>query len=166
MCGLPRSGKSTIARKWTNYEIDIHRGEVKERNKSKSKEENPRVVVNADAIRLTFGSRFDVRHEDYVVAVKNTMIKALLLTCNDVMVDGTHTKKSSIAKLFEIDQDADYAVVNTPGDVCKARAIATDQSDLLPVIDRMVEQMSKLPPLEEIRKEVIDYINDIHTRTI
>ena len=156
LIGPARSGKSTIARKWANYEIDIKEAEIKDRNTPKSKNENPRVIVNADSIRLTFGHRFHAPLEEYIHAIKHTMIKALLLSGHNIIIDGTHTTKGSIIKLFEIDPDADYAIVNTPAEICKERAVATHQEDLLPVIDRMVEQMSKLPPIEDIRKEFKD----------
>ena len=154
LVGICRSGKSTIAKKWANYEVDIHNGEVVNREHQKTKNENPRVIVCADTIRLTFGHRFHAPFEGFIAAIKDTMTRSLLLSGHDVLIDGTHTTKSSIIKLFEIDPDADYAVITTSPEVCRERAVATDQLDLLPVIDRMSEQLSKLPPIEEIRKEL------------
>ena len=154
LIGAARSGKSTIAKKWANYEVDICNGDVLEREGGKAKWENPRAIVNADTIRLQFGHRFYGPIEEMVHTIKHIMIKTLLESGHDTLVDGTHSTKSSIVKLLEVDRDADYAVITTPAEVCKERAIATVQNDLLPVIDRMVKQLENLPPISEIRQEV------------
>jgi chloramphenicol 3-O-phosphotransferase len=154
LCGPARSGKSTVAKKWANYEVDVCSGDALERKGGKAHWESPRAIVNADTIRLQFGHRFYGPIEELVHTFKHMMIKVLLDSGHDVLVDGTHTTKHSIVKLLEIDSDAEHAFVSTPADVCKERAVATDQTDLLPVIDRMVKQMEDLPPIGEIRQEI------------
>jgi predicted kinase len=154
LIGLPRSGKSTIASRWAHYEVDIHAGEIIERDGPKARWELTRVVVRADDIRLTFGHRFYTPFEQYVHAIKTTMIKTLLLGGNSVLVDGTHTTEKSIVELLRFKPDADYAIINTSPEVCRQRAIDTSQPDLFPVIDRMAKQLSELPPMYEIKEKM------------
>ena len=117
--GLSRSGKSTFAAKWQQEKSDV-----------------PRVVVCADKIRLTLGNRYNSAVEQYVFAIKHTMIKTLLMDY-EVLVDGTHTTKKSIIELLKINIDAWPIFIDTSPEECKKRAIDTKQEDLIPVIDRM-----------------------------
>ena len=103
----------------------------------------PRVVVSGDAIRLALGHRFNTATEGFVDATKHTMIKALLQD-HDVLVDGTHSKEDHILRLFEIDQDAQYYIVDTTPEICTQRAVDTNQQDLCRVIDRVYGQMRDL----------------------
>ena len=154
--GLARSGKSTIAKKWVNFEVDIKDGKLIERKipgKKTDEDELPRVIVCADDIRLTFGFRYNWRFEDYVNAIKNTMIRTLLQK-HDVINDGTSTTKGSIIALLNIDINADYYRMDTSVEECCRRAVATNQDDLIPVIERMGKQLLALPPMDEIREEV------------
>ena len=156
LSGLARSGKSTIAKRWVNFEVDIKDGKLIERKipgKKIDEDELPRVIVCADDIRLTFGFRYNWRFEDYVNAIKNTMIRTLLQK-HDVISDGTSTTKGSIIALLNIDIDADYYRMDTSVEVCCDRAVKTGQSDLIPVIERMGRQLAALPPIDEIREEV------------
>lgn len=152
MIGLQRSGKSTWATRWM---------------RGKPREENgivfPRAVVCADNIRLAItGHRYNRRAEPVVFTVKDYMIEALLSRGHDVLVDGTHTTKTSIRRNFEIDLDASWTLINTPVEVCKKRAVESGQPDLVPVLDRTGRQLRSLldeglPKVcEEIRKEVRD----------
>ena len=129
MIGLPRSGKSTKALSWRNPINGI----------------NSRVIVCADVIRLSlYEHRFFIGGESMVHAIKYTMIDSLLKSDYDVLVDGTHTTEKSIKELLHIDKNARYLFVDTPVEECKKRAIASEQSDLLPVIDRMESQLEKI----------------------
>jgi predicted kinase len=154
LMGLARSGKSTIAKRWVNYEIDIKNGKLIHRGINKQPDELPRVIVCADDIRLTFGHRFNYLMEDYISAIKYTMIKTLLMK-HDVLNDATSTTKGSIYKLLEIDENAEFYRMDTSAETCKLRAKETNQEDLIPVIDRMAKQLEKLPSIDEIREEVI-----------
>ena len=132
--GLPRSGKTTFTRQW------------------KMREPN-RVVVSGDDIRLAiFGQRFNPKIEDYVQAVKKTMISALLLSDTDVMHEGTNTTMKSIKEMESIAKEYGVPLVwimfETPIDECIRRAIATNQEDLIEPIKRMDEQ----------RKESAEYL--------
>ena len=161
MQGFARSGKSTVAKRWVDYDIDFEKGKLIERTipgapgyfPRKFATELPRVVVCADDIRLTLGFRYNYRLEDYVHCVKNTMAKTLLYK-HDTLIDGTHTTKGSIIALLNIDIDADYYRMDTSVEVCCERAIKTNQPDLVPVIERMGRQLAALPTIDELREEV------------
>lgn len=159
----PRSGGSIYANKWVQ-------------------EAPGRVIVCADDLRLALtGQRWCAPIEDYVHAVKHTMIKAHLSRGFDLIIDGTHTTWSSIRKLLEIDPEAQPLWVTelfgVPRDhllhphfqsylitVCNERAFKTDQKDLIPVIERMVNQIvvlaedfdTKFAALrDEVRKQYV-----------
>ena len=153
MQGFARSGKSTVARRWENFEVDIKDGKLFDRLHGKAPHELPRIIVCADDIRLTFGFRYNWRFEDYVHAIENTMIKTLLEK-RDVLVDETHTTKGSIIAMLNIDIDAEFYRMDTSVAVCCERAVKTGQADLVPVIERHGKQLAALPPIEEIREEV------------
>lgn len=142
---IPRSGKSTYCKQW-------------------AAEKPNRVIVCADNIRLSLhNQRFNSYSEEFVSAIKHVMIRTLLKTGFSVIIDGTHTTPNSIKKIFEIDPNAEPVLFDTPVWLCQERAIATNQPDLLPVIDRMEAQLEKLQDggfeknLEEIRKQVVEY---------
>ena len=157
MQGFARSGKSTVCKDWEEYLVDIKDNGLIARFSGmiryKVADELPRVVVCADDIRLSFGFRYNWRLEDHIHAIKNTMIKTLLLK-HDVLVDGTHTTKGSIIALLNIDIEADYYRMDTSVEVCCDRAVKTGQSDLIPVIERMGRQLAALPSINELREEV------------
>lgn len=139
LIGVARSGKSTFAKDWQNMG-------------------NSRVVVNADSIRLALsGDRWNYLTEPFVHAIKNTMIRTLLNQGYKVLVDGTHTTIKSISELFDIDNNARYYIINTPKEECIRRAIESKQSDLIPVIERMSNQLELLTidKIEEARQNSI-----------
>lgn len=130
--GLARSGKSTFCSKWVCQQPrECIEGFI-----------HPRVVVCADNIRLAVtGQRYNRHAESTVFMIKNYMIESLLSRGHDVIVDGTHSTISSVQRLLEIDPNAQYHLINTSAEVCKQRAIATNQEDLIPVIDRHAGQL-------------------------
>jgi len=177
LIGIPRSGKSTFCNDWLSKRISVlkplgivssyrkphnitdYDGIVYHENMG---EQTPRVLVCADKIRLSMGHRWNSNVEDYVSAVKNTMIKTLLQD-HDTICDGTHTTIGSIKKLLTLDPDAQFVLIDTPVEVCKQRAIATGQEDLLPVIDRMAKQLDSIRDglldgslLQKLRAEVME----------
>lgn len=138
MIGLPKSGKSTLARKWS-----IGQREFRSRRRDSEKSTRLRVIVCAARIRRALGHRWNSYAEGYVDATKHTMIRALLYDY-DVLVDGTHTTRPSIQRMFEIDPEAEFVFVDTPPTMCKQNALQAGREDLVPVIDRMAAQMLNL----------------------
>jgi predicted kinase len=122
MVGLPRSGKST-----------------------KSKQLGfP--VVEPDAIRMAIhGSPFKANMEPLVWAHARIMVEALFgAGHDDVVLDATnHTQERR--SLWECDEWAvKYHVVDTPVLECIARAHATGQERLVPIIERMHRDFENL----------------------
>lgn len=141
MCGLPRSGKSTIAKNWSEYLISI---DERGRTKFFLQEGNfipKRVVVSPDSIRLSLGHRFNWHVEPFVHATSQIMVKTLLNDNYDVLVDCTNTTEESLTKWFYFDNEAIVVPIKTDVGECISRAKNTNQSDLIPVIQRMYENM-------------------------
>lgn len=136
--GCPRSGKSTIAKLWQNYLAEITPYEhihyyPSSMNTSKLAK---RFIVRADDIRLALGHRYNTETEEFTQTVKHLMIKALLKQ-GDVLVDGTHSTIKNIKKILYIDKNAIPAYIDTDILTCKSRAIATNQPDVIGIIDRI-----------------------------
>lgn len=128
-----RAGGSTFAQKWLQ-------------------ESDPdgfqRVVVNGDNIRLSlYNKRYCSNGEGFVHAIEEVMIRSLLMNENQkLLLDDTHTTKSSIKKVLQLDIDAEFIFIDTPKDVCYERARATNQEDLITkgVIDRHFKNLIEL----------------------
>ena len=118
MVGLPRSGKSTVA-KSLGYPI-----------------------VEVDAIRQAIhGTMWKDEVEPLVWGFANTMVRTLFLTgYDDVILDATnHTKERR--QIWESpDWVVKYVLVDTDMETCVKRARQTDQEYLIPVIKRMAVQ--------------------------
>jgi tRNA uridine 5-carbamoylmethylation protein Kti12 len=131
MMGLPRSGKTTI---------------VKELMK---KHQAP--VVRRDDIRLALhNQRYQSKAEPFVKAISDVMIRSLFLSGHDVVICD-ETNYSRAARDFHRSSEwrtVFYEVPTSP-EVCKERALLTNQPDLLPVIDAMYQRLEALAEDEE-----------------
>lgn len=153
LCGIPRSGKSTISNDWVNYKIEIKDNQILSRN---NKDGNPRVVVNSDQIRLALhGQIFAQEAESMVHSIKMLNIRTYINAGYDVLADGTHTTLGSIKELLYIDSSAQYLLINTPIDVCLQRAKDCGQEYLITkgVIERMNNNLNLF---RYNHKEIID----------
>jgi hypothetical protein len=143
--GPARCGKSTFGRKW--------------------RDEKPgRVVWTQDNLRLAMaGRRYTRTLEPLIHAQKAYIIKSLLLGGHEVLVDGTHTSERSIKDILAIDVDARPILFSTSLEECTRRAVQTDQSDLIPVIQRHCFQRAQIlfegldAFMERMRAEVREY---------
>lgn len=156
---LPRSGGTTLCKKWQQHEYDVvsHRFM---RVDIPPHLRTPRVVVSPDNFRLALGYRFHYAHEEAVWNSVHHSVKALLYDY-DVMLDCTNTKKHSIYKVLNLQEDATYVYVDTPEHVCLERAVKTGQEDLLPVIRRMAINLG------ELKKEGLDkVVADLRTQVL
>ena len=150
--GLPRAGKSCLCNEWVNYKFDIIANQFQPRLHESICEhthiestDKPRVIVCSDDIRLALhGCRWSSVAEEQVHAIQGVMIRSLLYRGFDVLVDGTHTTRKSIERMFGFDQDAQFIYVGIPASLCKKRAEETGQKDLCVVIDRMQKQIYEL----------------------
>lgn len=117
--GLPRSGKSTWAKR------------------------QGLPIVNRDSIRLALhGKPFLREAEDMVTVIETLMVKSLFLAGHDtIIIDATHLKWAHRNKWRELfpDLDIEYKAFDTPKTVCIKRAIKDDREDLIPIIEKMSE---------------------------
>lgn len=132
MIGLPRSGKSTICREWSKQ-----RGWP---------------IVNRDAIRLALhGQRYEAAAEPMVKAISLYMIKALFGAGHDVVLyDETNFSRAARDFIRSDQWDTKFYPVLTDMDTCIARAHATNQPDLEPVIKQMMERYEPLSDPSDI----------------
>lgn len=120
--GLPRSGKTTwaLSQAWP--------------------------IVCPDAIRYAVhGQRFISLAEPFVWAIAKAMVRALFLAGHQtVILDATNTTRKRREEWVSPDWGTFWKLVDTPADVCRQRAEAENDSEILPVIDRMAGQWEPL----------------------
>ncbi|MDQ0339693.1 putative kinase [Caldalkalibacillus uzonensis] len=123
MVALPRSGKSTY--------VAQHFGALPK--------------VSADQLRLLIhGRRFWAEKEHEVWRVRDIMLKALMEQQLDVVIDETNVTRKNRRPMLKLARTYGYnavaIVINTPVEICKQRAIQSNQEDLLPVIEEMAQR--------------------------
>lgn len=121
LVGLPRSGKSTWARK------------------------QGMPIVNPDSIRLALhGQRFQVLAEPMVWAICYVMIRSLFLAGHGkVIVDATHTTEKRRTPYIEQFSDicrVTFKVFDTSEAVCIKRAEDIGDQVIIPIIQKMAKQ--------------------------
>jgi len=122
MVGLPRSGKTTIARNLGHP------------------------IVCPDAVRFAIhGQRYISEAEAFVWPVTKAMVKALFLAGHDtVILDATNTTKKRRAEWKNKKWVRKYWQVNTTAEECKQRAINENDSEIIPVIARMASEFEPI----------------------
>lgn len=138
MVGLPRSGKSTYAEKYKG-------------NKA---------IISADQLRyLVYGQRFWGPGEDMMWAIRKIALTMLMEQGIDIVIDETNTTEARRKSIIELARKHNYiievVVINTPKEICIERARAEGDEKIIPVIERMAEQ------LEPISLAEVDYIYKI-----
>lgn len=161
LCGLCRSGKSTFSRKWED---------------EKDPDGLTRLVLNCDQVRLALhGHRWIGKAEPMVHATYGVMINTLLLNPKlRILLDDTHTTVASIRNVLNLDPNAEFIYIPCTPEVARKRAIDTNQSDLIPVIDRMYDNLLKLydygiekNSLDDYQSKYINWLEfGIQTRSI
>jgi len=153
--GPARCGKSTYARRWEEgFEMPEVLGH--------------RVRWSQDSLRIGLhGRRYNKHLEPLVHGLKPAILKAHLDMGHVVFVDGTHTTARSIKQLLEVDVNAVPVLFDVPAEICIARAHATGQPDLVPVIERHCRNVRELlggRPIDEVMdrlrretREELDY---------
>lgn len=133
--GLPRSGKSTKL--------------------SELARELGAPIVSRDAIRLALhGQRYAMEAEDFTRAFYKLMVRALFEAGSEiVLADETHYSRAARMFISDGPWETRWLEVQTPPEICKERAIATNQHDLLPVIDSMVARY------ESLEEDEIKYVS-------
>lgn len=113
--GLPRSGKSTYAKR-QGYPI-----------------------VNPDSIRLALhGSPFIESAEPWVWCMSKYMVKALFNAGHsNVILDATNLTRERRNEWKSDDWDCEYIYFKTPKQTCIKRAYKDNREDLIPIIKKM-----------------------------
>jgi hypothetical protein len=116
--GLPRSGKSTWAKK-TGFPI-----------------------VNRDAIRLAVhGQPYIQAAESAVTMIEDYMVHSLFHAGHDlVIIDACHMKKAYRERWEHGPWTLEIQVCGVGRDICIERAIHDGREDLIPVINRMADR--------------------------
>lgn len=107
MRGLPRSGKSSIAKRAQSNIHHFH--------------SSPLVIICGDSFRLaTHGQTYNRLAEPHVSQSVLTAIRAFLHDGYIVIFDETNSSEWSLRRIFEIDPFAQYIDVETPIETCIA----------------------------------------------
>lgn len=108
-------------------------------------------VVRRDAIRLALhGQRYEAAAEPMVKAMSIYMIRSLFTAGHEIVIcDETNYSQAARDALKDDKWRTLFYEVKTSPEVCKERAVATDQADLIPVIDQMYARYEPLGPNDE-----------------
>lgn len=138
--GLPRSGKTTWARSTAHP------------------------IVNPDSIRLAMhGQRFIAQAEPWVWAMAFAMTEALLRAGHSAVVvdatNGTAARRQQWIDRFK-GCSFQFHPIDTPKEECIRRALATGDTEIVPVIERMAAEWEPLR-----YSGIVDPVSFDHSRT-
>jgi len=124
--GLPMSGKTT----WCH---EYH-------------QKSGAAIVNPDSIRLALhGQRYAANAESYVWAIADTMVKSLFLGGHEVVVvDATNNTWKRRAFWSNSNWDTYCKLMNFSRSTCIQRARRINDSEIVPVIERMANNHEHL----------------------
>lgn len=96
-------------------------------------------IVNPDAIRLALhGRRFIQETEGLVWVLARYMVEALFLSGHDsVILDACNTTQMRRDEWQSSRWKRLYVIMDVHAEVCRDRAIAVDDGEILPIIDKM-----------------------------
>ena len=142
MVGLPRSGKSTIAKQLS--------------------EKTGYPIVNPDAVRLAvYGHRFWGPGERQVWATVYTMINALFNAGHSsIILDATNLNKEKRTDWLKVADRLEYVVVDTDVTTCHQRAMDDNMPDLVGVITSMNANWDPLVAGEEANN-ITHYVENL-----
>lgn len=137
LIGLPRAGKTEFIKRSLTDQI----------------------IISADQFRqIMYGQRYYMDGESFMWATREVSLKILMQQGVDIVVDETNITAANRAKLIRLAKHHGYKIaaiwIDALPDLCKCRAISTNQEDLIPIIDKMAAQFEK-PEY----KEGFDYIS-------
>lgn len=113
-------------------------------------------MVSPDAVRLALhGQRFAAEAEPFVWAITKVMVRALFMTGTPIVIlDATNLSRERRDEWRSSEWATLFKAFDTPAEECRRRAIACDQPDLLPVIDRMAAGTDPLAEDEPLWSDV------------
>lgn len=128
MVGLPRSGKSTVAKEIAENEVGT--------------------IVNRDTLRLVaHGHVFRAEAEPLITFIEDVMVRSLMSTgTKNIIIDSTNllpvfrNKWRTLAK--EFGYDIKFICCQVSSDECKKRAVLSGRDDLIPIITKMSSYLS------------------------
>ena len=153
--GLPRSGKSTLAKEY---------------------KKDDEVIVDCDKIRAmlvggTAENSYKKENEPIVWATFDALVKSSISQQKNIHIANTNCNLDILKKLMEdlkkfnaqqnwandtdFDLDFYWIIVDTPVGVCKQRALDSGQYSLLPVIENMKKGFEIV--VEEVEKSFHHY---------
>lgn len=99
-------------------------------------------VVSPDCIRMAIhGMRFIPETEPLVWAIARIMVRALFLTGHDnVILDACNNTRKRRDEWLDDLWDVEYQIMREPASVCIRRAIADNDDEIIPVIQRMWDE--------------------------
>jgi len=140
LIGLPRSGKTTWAKRY------------------QKREGTP--IVSADDIRhLVYGQRFWGEGEQLMWAIRSVILKSLLQQDIDVIIDETNTKRERRKPIIDLAKEYGHdvygIVITTTDKECIKRAEQEGDKKIIPIIERMAAQYAEEPPSHEEGLKII-----------
>lgn len=162
--GNPRSGKSTLARQYQNFIIDLIPNEISSCPYTERVypqiHENPRIVINGDSLRLALhGQVYAKEAEGYIACMMEVMARAYLAEDYDVLIDETNTTIASITRWFRVCKTTEPIFINTSKEICIERANKNNQLYLIPVIERCDEQRQYIVDnWDKVKNEILTYL--------
>jgi predicted kinase len=121
MMGLPRSGKSTEAKRLGH----------------------PIVCPNDIRLAMT-GKRWYAPIESMIWATARLMVRSLFYSHDVVILDATNMTRKRREEWRSAEWKREFNVVPASIDTCVTRAVADDMEDLIPVIYRMANECENL----------------------
>jgi len=127
--GLPRSGKSTIAKQMREKDSNL-------------------VVLSGDNFRMAlYDGVYNRNAEGFLFSALDVAARALLIEGYNIIIDETCTDIRTVMRYLAIDPYATPILVDTPEQECIRRALINKQPYLVSVIEWQAKNLAKLKPL-------------------
>lgn len=148
MCGLPRSGKSTIVERISK--------------------QHSAPIVRRDAIRLAVhGQRYEPTAEPLIKVLDLYMVRSLFLAGHETVIcDETNYSRAARNHMLDPQWKTVFYWVPTDKVTCIKRAYATDQPDLHPIIEEMASRWEPFDISETVVSDEIglsDYLENFRS---
>lgn len=108
-------------------------------------------MVNPDSVRLAIhGQRFITQAEPFVWATAKAMVRALFLAGHKIVIlDACNTTRKRRDEWQSKEWVTFFKAIDTPVEVCHSRAALDNDSEIIPIIERMAMQFEPLGDEEQ-----------------